>query len=318
MFVSRVSPMVKDATILVTGGRGLVGSALVNALREAGFTNVVAPSHAELELTNRDVTQNFFAVHKPRYVFHLASMVFGLVGNMKNQIESLSQNTVINNNLIMACAHHGVKKVFFAGTVASYPFPYKALPLREDYLWEGSPHYGEYGYANAKRHALSYLEILSKEKGMDYCYGLLTNMYGPNDKFDPQFGHVIPSLVKKLDHALVEGADFCVWGDGTAKRDFLFIEDAARAIIACQENLSGVVNIASGETVTIRDVVEALVEASGYAGPIVWEKDKPVGIPERSIDTNGLKSTGFTCHYDLRTGLKKTWDWYVENRQLAR
>jgi GDP-L-fucose synthase len=319
MPLSRIPTWLRpEATIVITGGNGMVGRALQAELRDQGCVRILVPSRGELDLLDSVATHEYFREHRPRLVFHLASVVFGLFGNMKNQFLALADNTLLNHNVLTACAAVGVRKIFFAGTVAAYPFPYQGLPLAEAMLWEGVPHYGEFGYANAKRHALAYLEILRREADIDFFYGLLTNLYGPGDRFDDRFGHVVPSLIVKLNRAKWTGEPFQVWGDGSATRDFMHARDAARAILLGMERISGVANISSGVAVPIRDVVAALVRAARYRETVAWQTDKPVGVPERSVSNAVLRGIGFECAYTLETGIKDTWDWFERNADSVR
>ena len=308
----------RNGLVVVTGGRGMLGRAVCQELEAQGFTRICTPPRSELELLDTASTLSFFRQHRPTYVFHLASVVFGLLGNQRNQIKAISENTILNHNVLLAAAEVGVSKMFFAGTVASYPFPFPRLPLTEDMLWQGAPHGGEFGYAHSKRHALAYLEVLSKELGMEFLYGLLTNLYGPNDRFDEQNGHVIPSLVKRMDAAKAENTDFSVWGDGSATRDFMYMEDAARAILTLFGAGCGVVNISSGQSVSIRDAVDALVAAAGFEGKVVWQLDKPVGVPVRSVSDSVLRSLGFAPRVSIEAGMQLTWDWFQQNRETIR
>lgn len=308
----------RDKAVLVTGGHGLLGKAICAELAANGFEHVLVPSRSELDYLDRDATRVYFRKHRPAIVFHLASVVFGLLGNMKNQVRAISDSTLLNHNLLMSASETGVTKLFFAGSVASYPFPYKTLPLREEMFWDGQPHSGEYGYAHAKRHALAYLEMLRDHAGMDFFYGILTNLYGPDDRFDEAHGHVIPSLIRKM-HAAVHGGEvFKVWGNGSARRDFMHARDAAAAILLGMSKMSGAVNISSGDSVTIREIVDALVEAADYKGEIVWEHDKPVGVPDRSVSNELLRQAGFGCRRGLKQGIKETWNWFEKNAGAAR
>jgi GDP-L-fucose synthase len=296
----------------------MLGKALRQELATQGFTRVYTPRRSELELLNTKATSDYFNQLRPNYVFHLASVVFGLLGNQRNQLKAISENTILNHNVLLAAAEVGVSKLFFAGTVASYPFPFPRLPLTEDMLWQGSPHGGEFGYAHSKRHALAYLEVLSKEAGMEFLYGLLTNLYGPEDRFDDQNGHVIPSLIKKMDAAKAKGANFAVWGDGAATRDFMYREDAARAIVTAFEAGRGIANICTGRSVSIRETVEALVAAAQFDGKVVWEFDKPVGVPVRSVSDSVLQSLGFTSRVGIEDGMRMTWKWFQQHRESIR
>jgi GDP-L-fucose synthase len=307
-----------DSRILVTGAHGMVGSAIVKNLRDQGFHNLLLPHQSEVDLKSSDATQKYFAERKPEFVFHLAAMVFGLAGNMRNQLASLSQNTLINHNVLVNCAALRVKKVFFAGTVASYPFPYKALPLVEDHLFDGQPHGGEFGYACAKRHAAAYLEVMQKDLGIPFTYGLFTNMYGPNDRFDIENSHVIPSLIRKLHDAKRHGTAFRIWGDGTAKRDFLHVNDAAVAAVLSFLRYDGFINISSGHASSMLDVVNGLLKAQPFDGKVEWDTSAPSGIPERSVSNRKLQELGFKPTYELETGLVDAYNWYINHLLEAR
>jgi GDP-L-fucose synthase len=296
----------------------MLGRALVAELAAAGYRNVLTPGRDELNLTDTRAVAAYMRRHRPQWVFHLASVVYGLLGNMRNQFPALADNTLINHNVLTAAGAARVQKIFYAGSVAAYPHPYPSLPLREDMLWLGKPHHGEYGYACAKRHALSYLEILHEVAGIDYCYGLLTNLYGPDDRFDDSNGHVVPSLIRRLHAARRGGGEFSVWGSGTARRDFMHARDAARAALVGMQKVSGVMNICSGTTATIREVASKLVESAGFRGPVVWEADRPVGIVERSVCNRILRAHDFSCVYDLDSGLRETWHWYETHADSAR
>ena len=308
----------KEAPILVTGGSGMLGRALIGRLLASGYRNILAPARDELDLLDTRAVKAYFLCHKPRWLFHLASVVYGLLGNMRHQVLALTDNTLINHNVLSAAGAARVSKIFYAGSVASYPYPYPGLPLREEMLWQGSPHRGEYGYASAKRHALPYLEILHEDSGIDFCYGVLTNLYGPHDRFDDRNGHVVPSLIQRLHEARRHGQDFRPWGNGAARRDFMYAHDAAGAVLLGMEQVSGVMNISSGVTATIRDVVEVLVKASRFDGPVAWQTEMPTGIAERSVCNRILRDHGFSCDHDLESGLVETWNWYEAHAKSVR
>jgi len=296
----------------------MLGREVVAHLHRQKFTAVLTPLRSVLDLTDVAAVNEYFLRHKPRCVFHLAAVVYGLLGNMKNQLNALAANTLINHNVLSACAAARVDKIVFAGTVAAYPYPYPALPLTEDMLWAGRPHQGEYGYAASKRHAIAHLEVLKTDLGIDYSAALLTNLYGPFDKFDDRSGHIVPSLMKKMHAAKATGGPLRVWGNPTTTRDFLHAEDAARALVLCLDEVTGPVNVCSGVTVRVADVVDALATAAGFNGQIVWESDKPVGIPERSVSDRILRPLGFRPVWDLRAGIRMTWDWFKKNYSSAR
>jgi GDP-L-fucose synthase len=304
--------------ILLIGAGGLLGNAVALRLKQQGFSNVHEPTSKELDCLDAQSTTRFFDDTKPTIVFHLAAVVFGLKGNLNNQFFSLTRNTLMNHNVLTACASTGVKKIFFAGTVASYAFPYLNLPLDEADLMAGPPHAGEFGYASAKRHALAYLQVMKADFGIDFVYGVLTNMYGPHDRFDVENGHVIPSLIRKAALATESGNSFEVWGNPATTRDYMYSHDAASAIIHLMHKSSGAINIASGETSHLGAVVDAI--RSNFPGlpPTVWRSDMPVGIPARSVSAARLREIGSTPHSDLAAGIRATCDWYKQNKDTVR
>lgn len=312
-----MNKVTKEDVILITGAGGGLGSALKFALSNYGYKKVLTPNRSEMDLLLKESVQGYFARNKPKAVFHLASLVFGLLGNLENQFKSVVENTLINSNLMEAISESGVEYVFFAGTVASYPFPYVSMPLNEKEFFNGLPHGGEFGYAMAKRHAYTYLKILKESKGINYTYGIFTNLYGENDKFDTHSGHVIPSLVAKGHQALVNGHDLEVWGDGHAKRDFLHFYDAARAAVhAMEQELDDLLNISSGRGIEIREVANCVANAFKVAPRFLT--DKPVGIPIRCVDNTKLKKSGFEETVDIEAGIHALCGWYQNNLSNVR
>ena len=305
--------------ILITGARGLLGTAIINELKKQGYKKLYTPSSSELNLLDDGAVNKWLSHYKPEYVFHLASLVYGLKGNLENQLKSIHQNTQMNLNLFNACGNHGVKKIFFAGTVASYPYPYLSLPLKEDFFMDGEPHGGEYGYAIAKRHALSYLKILKETKNVDYCYGIFTNLYGINDRFDTDGGHVIPSLIKKAYDAInSENKVFKVWGNPETTRDFLYVKDAAKISILALNDISGTINIASGNEIKMGQIVEAIESCFDGVLNVFWDKTAPVGIPKRSVCIDRLQEFEITEFTSMKQGLQQTIEWYIKNSSSAR
>lgn len=308
----------RDTKILVTGAGGVLGQALVPLLSNAGFTQVFAPSRGELNLLIRENVNKYLGREKPECIIHLASIVYGLLGNMRNQFRSLVENTQINDNLFRAIIDHPVSHIFFSGTVASYPYPYESLPLKEENFFNGLPHDGEFGYASAKRHAFNYLKLLRDHAGVRFTYGVFTNLYGEMDRFDIENGHVVPSLIAKANVAAKDQVELSVWGDGTAERDFMHAEDAARAIAFCLDNdVDGLVNIATGEAVSIKDVALSIAEFAGV-DRVSFQSDMPIGIPRRTVDDSRLRDMGFRPRISLKEGLRRTSAWYALNKDGAR
>lgn len=308
--------MKQSDKILVTGARGLVGSALVEHMRAEGWKNVIELGRDECDLTNAEDTRRFFEQHRPDYVFHAAARVYGIMGNMKNKALSFYDNVMINTNVVDAAQRVGVKKITVMGTGAVYPYPSPGLPLREDMIFMGEPHAAENSYAHAKRAMLAMLRAYEESYGLQWAYVVSCNLFGPRDKFDVEFGHVVPSLIKKFHDAKTAGTSAVVWGDGSAQRDFMYVKDTARVGLEIMKSISGPANIGSGTIFRIRDIVEMLADIAGMTDKVVWDKEKPNGQDYRAYDLSKIESIGFECHYSIRQGLQETWDWY--SQQAAR
>lgn len=301
----------------ITGGKGLLGSAVCKRLVQKNI-DFIAPSSHELNLLDSEAVTLFVEREQPTYLIHLASKVYGLKGNLENQFLSLSTNTAINNNIFNAVKNSSIQKIFYAGTVASYPYPYINLPLDEEQLFRGNPHDGEYGYAASKIHAYHYLNILSKYHNIESVYGVLTNLYGPNDRFDTDGGHVIPSLIKKAYDAHKKNKPLQVWGKPDTTRDFLYVDDAAEAIILLCDKGNGIYNIASGVTSTMEELVAEVCLAAKIIESAIWQSDMPIGIPHRSVSSNKLQQLGWKPKISLNEGIALAYAWYENNLNIAR
>jgi GDP-L-fucose synthase len=303
-----------DASILITGAGGGLGKATISKLKARGHLKILTPTRQELDLLNAGAVMKYFSHHKPRVVLHFAAIVFGLQGNIDNQMLSLSENTRIQDNLFFAINLYPVDYVFFAGSVASYPYPYKSIPLSEVDFFGGTPHFGEFGYAMSKRHAYSYLKILKEVRGVDFTYGIFTNLYGEYDRFDSVSGHVIPSLISRAYQVSQAGGELSVWGDGSAQRDFLHFDDAAAALVLCMNSNQDVelANISSGEATSIKTLAGLVCKAAGL-GDATFLVDKPVGVQSRVVDDSIISSLGFKKATDLETGIPRLYNWYAEN-----
>ncbi len=302
--------MNKSDTILLTGGAGLVGSALADHLREEGYQRVIALRRVDCNLVDTASTFAQFERIRPHQVFHTAARVYGIMGNMKNQGLSFYDNCMINTNVIEASRRVGVKKITVMGTGAIYPFPSPGLPLKEDMIFLGRPHHAESAYANAKRAMLAMLEAYHESYNLKWAYIVSCNLFGPRDKFDVEFGHVIPSLIKKYYDAKKDGTKVVIWGDGSAQRDFLYVKDAARVALIIMNAVDGAANIGSGRVYRIRDIVNALGEITEIGDRVEWDPTKPNGQDYRAYDLSRINEAGFKSKYSIREGLRETWDWY--------
>lgn len=308
--------MLVSTKVLLTGGSGVVGSALRRELEQHG-AEVVSPRSSDVDLTKTDETVAYFRSVQPELVVHLAARVHGLMGHLRAQGAVYLDNILINTNVVEACRLSGARKVLAMGSTAVYSDQVH-LPMREDEIWMGPPHGSEKGYAHAKRAMLAQLECYRDQYGLDFAFAISTNVYGPDDKFDEKKGHVIPSLVSRLHAAARDGEPLTAWGTGRATRDFLHSADAARALRLVLEHHSGPINVASGTSVTIKETVETLVEVAGFDGEVVWDLTKPDGQASRAYEVSRLEDLGWSTEYSLERGLADTYRWYSENEPDVR
>ena len=298
---------------LVTGATGLMGTALVAELRDAG-QEVIGLGSANADLR---VSADVIERHRPEIVYHLAARVRGIMGNAGTQGDAFLDNIRINTNVIDAARLAGVRKVVAMGSAAIYADSVP-LPMREDDAWAGRPHRSEAGYAHAKLAMLAQLEAYREQWGLEFAYCISTNLFGPHDRFDEGHGHVIPSLISKFHRAVATGERVTVWGSGTPTRDFLYVADAARAMRRIGEAGSGAVNLASGQAVSIRAVAELIADVAGYGGEILWDRTKPDGQLRRAYDISRLRALGVGPGRPLRDALADTYAWFAANAAVAR
>lgn len=309
--------MNKKSRIIITGGSGLVGKALANLLIKNGFKNIFSPSSKDCNLINKEHTESLFKEIKPEYVFHLAAKVYGIGGNNKFHADVLYENVMINTNIINSCKKFNVKKVVCMGSGCVYP-DLGAEELYEDSIWLGPPHQSEAAYAHSKRLMLSHLEAVKNQYGMDYVFSISGNIYGPFDSFDIENGHVTPSLIHKFYLANKNNNPITIWGSGKAIRDFSHSSDIAKALLICMNELSGAINIASGNRNAILEIVNILSEIYDNEIEIRFDSSKPDGQMARFYNIDKLKSAGFKPEYSLKKGILETHNWFIENYEIAR
>jgi len=295
--------------ILVTGSAGVVGTALIAELRQHDY-EVVPVTSADVDLRDFDATRIYFDKVAPNAVVHLAATVCGLMGHMHRHGAVYLDNILLNTHVIEASREAGVTKVVAMGSTAVYSDSVP-LPMAESDLWLGPPHWSEFGYAHAKRSMLAQLDAYRDQYGLEYAFALSTNVYGPNDKFDEQYGHVIPSLVSKFYRAATTGEAPTVWGTGKSTRDFLHSRDAASGLRLMLEKATGPINLATGGSVSIREAVETLQAVSGFTGLVKWDATKPDGQVAREYDTHKLRELGWSPTRSLAEGLTDTYQWYA-------
>lgn len=298
--------MEKNAKIFVAGHRGLVGSALVRALRAQGYDNLLLRIRAELDLTSAQAVRTLFAEEKPQYVFLAAAKVGGILANNDFPVEFLVENLNIQNTIIMASHEARVQKLLFLGSSCIYP-KMSPQPIKEEYLLTGALEPTNAPYALAKIAGIMLCQSFAREYGEHYLSVMPTNLYGPNDNFDLQSSHVLPALIRKMHIAKETGAPtVTLWGTGTAMREFLHADDLARACLFLMETYDSpdIVNIGTGEDVTIRALAETVSEIVGYEGELVWDTSKPDGTPRKRLDVSRLHALGWHHTICLEDGIR--------------
>lgn len=310
----------QNTHVLVTGGNGFLGTAVLRALQQRSPARITAPTSQEFDLRRVEQVEAMFDEHRPDLVIHLAARVGGIGANMARPTELYLDNLLMGTYVIEAARRAGTPKIVVAGTICSYP-KHTPVPFHEDSLWQGYPEETNAPYGVAKLAQLTQLQANRAEHGQSGIYLLPTNLYGPGDKFHPAVSHVIPALIKKCVDAQESGADHIeVWGTGSASREFLYVDDAAEAIALASELYDGPepVNLGTDEEMPIRDLVGIIAEAVGFEGEIRWDTSKPDGQPRRRVDPSRAKELfGFSASVPFRDGLRRTIDWYRANRELA-
>ncbi|MBZ5593764.1 MAG: GDP-L-fucose synthase [Acidobacteriia bacterium] len=299
--------------ICVTGGSGFLGAALVACLRRLGCTAVFVPRRVDYDLTTADGLERMFADSQPEVLFHLAAVVGGIGANRDNPGRFFYENAIMGIQLIEYARRSGVEKTIVAGTVCAYP-RVTPLPFREESLWDGYPESTNAPYGIAKKALLVQCQAYRRQYGMNAIYLLPANLYGPGDHFDRNSSHVVPALIQKFFEAKQSSVETVVcWGDGSATREFLFVEDAARGFALAAQHYDDIepVNLGSGEEISIRDLATMTARLWGYEGEIVWDPSKPNGQPRRRLDTaRAEQHFGFRAGISLHEGLVRTIAWY--------
>lgn len=305
--------------VLVTGGRGFLGSHLVDRFRRAGY-QVTAPSRAECDLTESSAVEALFRETRPEIVIHAAAAVGGIGANRANPGRFFYENAMMGLHVVETARRHSVAKVVVLGTICSYP-RITPVPFREDDLWNGYPEPVTAPYGIAKKAILVQCQTYREQYGLDAIFLMPVNLYGPGDHFDLENSHVIPAMIRKFIDAVEAGSDEVVlWGDGSATREFLYVEDAAEGILLATERYSKPepVNLGTGVEISICETAKAVANAIGFQGRIVWDTSKPNGQPRRRLDvTRAEREFGFKATTPLRSGLDRTVLWYVAQRQLT-
>ncbi len=318
--------MEKNSSIFIAGHSGLVGSAIVRELRSKGYNNLIFRSSSELDLRDQAAAERFFAENRPEYVFLSAARVGGIGANNIFRAEMIYNNLMIESNIIHFAWKYGVKKLLFLGSSCIYP-KFAPQPMKEDFLLTSELEYTNEPYAVAKIAGLKLCESYNIQYGTDFISVMPTNLYGENDTFDLENGHVLPTMIRKFHEAKVQGRDFVeLWGTGKPKREFLYSGDLAEALIMLMENVSfkdltkGMneirnthINIGTGEDLTIYELAFIIKDIVSYDGDIVWDTSKPDGTPRKLLDISKIKSFGWKPRTTLTDGIEKVYRWYVRN-----
>jgi GDP-L-fucose synthase len=303
--------------VLVTGGGGFLGRALLESLGRRGPAAVLAPRAAALDLRERDTVRAYLAREKPDVVVHAAAVVGGIGANGAHPGLFFFENAIMGIQLIEEARRAGVAKLVCLGTICAYP-KFTPVPFREEDLWNGYPEETNAPYGLAKKMLLVQLQAYRQEYGFDGIYLLPVNLYGPRDNFDLETSHVIPAMIRKfLEAKAARGKEVVLWGDGSPTREFLYVDDAAEGIVAAAEGYDGAepVNLGSGEEITIRALAELVAKETGFSGAIRWDTGKPNGQPRRRLDVSRAEKTfGWRAKTGLAEGLRETVAWYRSTR----
>ena len=308
--------MDKNAKIYIAGHRGLVGSAIVRELQKNGYTNIITKSHSELDLKSQIETEKFFSIEKPEYVFLAAAKVGGILANNIYPADFIRDNLMIETNVIDSAYKNKVKKLLFLGSSCVYPKS-APQPIKEEYLLTGELEPTNKAYALAKIAGIVMCQSYNKQYGVNFISVMPTNLYGEGDNFDLENSHVLPAMIRKFDDAKKNNAkEIVLWGTGKPKREFLYVDDLASACIFLMNNYdnSEIINIGTGEDLSILELANMVKEITEYEGNIVWDSSKPDGTPRKLLDVSKIKSLGWKHSINLKEGIKRTYEWYKTNR----
>lgn len=312
-------PVDRHAPTYVAGHRGLVGSAIWRHLDSSGFTRLIGRTSDELDLRDRASTFAFFAEERPRTVVLAAARVGGIAANSAEPVDFLSDNLRIQVNVLDAALVTGVERLLFLGSSCIYP-KHAPQPIREDALLTGPLEPTNDAYAIAKIAGILQVQAARRQHGVRWISAMPTNLYGPHDNFDPERSHVLPGLLRRFAEAAERDDDeVVVWGTGTPRREFLHVDDLARACLLLLERYDAPepINVGTGTDVTIRSLAETIAEVVGFRGRIVFDPSRPDGTPRKQLDVSRLAALGFTPSITLADGIRSTYEWYRESRVPA-
>tara|TARA_Y100001954_G_C15808897_1_gene604110 strand:+ start:1906 stop:2856 length:951 start_codon:yes stop_codon:yes gene_type:complete len=307
--------MNKNLKIYVAGHLGMVGSAVWRALENKGYSNLIGKKRQDLDLTNQSAVTDFFNKENPEVVIDAAAKVGGILANNDYPYQFLMENMLIQNNLIDGAFKKDVEKFIFLGSSCIYP-KFAPQPLREDYLLTDSLEPTNEWYALAKISGVKACESIRKQYAKDYVSLMPTNLYGFNDNFDLRSSHVLPAMIRKFHIAKVNNHSAVnLWGSGNPKREFLFVDDLADAVVYALENKlpEHLYNVGTGKDVTIKELSKIIQKITGHKGDIIWDLNKPDGTPRKLMDVSKMKSLGWRYNTELEEGIQRTYSWFLEN-----
>lgn len=305
-----------DSKILIAGAKGMVGSAIVRKLKDIGYNNIVLATRWWVDFVDQKETKLFFREIKPEYVFLAAARVGGIMDNKTYPADFIYDNLMIQSNIIQSSYECNVKKLLFLGSSCIYP-KFANQPITEDQLLSGSLEPTNDAYAIAKIAGIKMCEAYRKQYGFNAISLMPTNLYGPNDNYDLVSSHVLPGFIARFHFAKVNNEPYVeCWGDGTPYREFLHVDDLADASIFCMNNYDGneILNIGTGEDVTIKELAEKISKIVGYTGKIKWDISKPNGTPRKLLNVDKMTNLGWKYSINLEDGLNLTYKWYLENQ----
>lgn len=311
--------MEKNAKIFVAGHRGMVGSAIVRALKKEGYENIITRTHKELDLCRQDQVERFFEEEKPDYVFLAAAKVGGIIANSTALADFMYENMILEMNVIHSAWKNSCKKLLFLGSSCIYP-RMAPQPMPESCLLTSELEKTNEAYALAKISGLKYCEYLNKQYGTNYISAMPTNLYGPNDNYHPEHSHVLPALIRRFHEAKVNGVkSVTCWGTGTPLREFLYVDDLADACLFLMNNYSGneTVNVGTGKELSIKELTELTAKVIGYEGEILWDTDRPDGTPRKLLDVSKLEKLGWKYQVELEDGIRLAYEDFLNNPMRA-
>jgi GDP-L-fucose synthase len=307
--------MDKNSRIFVAGHRGLVGSAIRRKLEADGYENLILRAHEEVDLRDQAAVEKFFASERPEYVFLAAALVGGILANSRRPADFIRENLLMQTHVIDAAYRHGARKLQFLGSSCVYP-KFAPQPIREESLLAGPLEPTNEAYAVAKIAGIKMAQAYRRQYGFDAITLMLTNLYGPGDNFDPLESHVLPALIRKFRDAVRQNAaEVVIWGTGKARREFMHVDDCADAAVFLMLRYTDeqIINVGTGEDLTIRNLAEALAEVTEFRGRITQDTSKPDGTPRKLLDVSRLRALGWQPRISLRDGLAATYQWFAKS-----